>query len=149
VPVDEPDVVIVPMMAYDLVLGLPWSQSRNSEIDWSKGQLLGLRTPVGNSGNEQTITSLPQGDGSAEDGACEPPPAVYIQFLGATAFDSLMRSSQPSPYDLTRHRSAGSINNVGRRNLMKTRLDEPRSMLNGQAGSSGGSCSRRGSAGKP
>jgi hypothetical protein len=46
--------------------------------------------PVGNSGNEQTITSLPQGDGSAEDGACEPSPAVYIQFLGATAFDDLL-----------------------------------------------------------
>jgi len=76
------------MTAYDHVLGLPWFQSRNSEIDWSK-DLLGLRTPVGNYGNEQTITSLPQGDGSAEDGACELPPAVYIQFLGATAFDDL------------------------------------------------------------
>jgi hypothetical protein len=27
------------LMAYDLVLGLPWFQSRNPEIDWSKGQL--------------------------------------------------------------------------------------------------------------
>jgi hypothetical protein len=53
-----------------------------------------LRTPVGNPGNEQTITSLPQGDGSAEDGACEPPPAVYIQFLGATAFDDLHASNE-------------------------------------------------------
>jgi len=138
----------VPMPAYDHVLGLPWSQSRNPEIDWSK-DLLGLRPPVGNSGNEQTITSLPQGDGSAEDGACEPPPAVYIQFLGAAAFDNLMRSSQPSPYDLTRHRSAGSINNVGRRHLMKTRWDEPRPMVNGRAGSSGGSCGSRGFAGEP
>jgi hypothetical protein len=82
------------MTAYDLVLGLPWFQSRNPEIDWSKGQLLGLRTPVGNSGNEQTITSLPQGDGSAEDGACEPPPAVYIQFIEATAFDDLHASNE-------------------------------------------------------
>jgi hypothetical protein len=94
VPVDEPDVLVVPMTAYDLVLGLPWFQSRNPEIDWSKGQLLGLRTPVGNPGNEQTITSLPQGDGSAEDGACEPPPAVYIQCLGATAFDDLHASNE-------------------------------------------------------
>ena len=81
-------------MAYDHVLGLPWFQSRNPEIDWSKGKLSGLRTPVGNSGNEQTITSLPQGDGSAEDGACEPPPAVYIQFSGATAFDDLHASNE-------------------------------------------------------
>jgi len=87
--------------------------------------------PVGNPGNEQTITSIPQGDGSAEAGACEPSPAEYIQFLGATAFDDLMRSSQPSPYNLMRHRSAGSINNVGRHHIMKTRWDEPQSMLNG------------------
>jgi len=77
-PVDEPDVLVVPMVAYDLVLGLPWFQSRNPEIDQSKGQLLGLRTLVGNSGNEQTITSLPQGDGCAEDGACKPPLTVDI-----------------------------------------------------------------------
>jgi hypothetical protein len=89
VPVDEPDVLVVPMMAYDLVLGLPWFQSRNPEIDWSKGQLLGLRTPVGNPGNEQTITSLPQGDGSAEDGACESLPAVYIHAWGPPHSTSL------------------------------------------------------------
>jgi hypothetical protein len=82
VPVDEPDFLVVPMIAYDLVLGLPWFQSSNPECNSSKGQLLGLRTPVGNSGNEQTITALPQGHGSAEDGAYEPPLAVYIQFLG-------------------------------------------------------------------
>jgi hypothetical protein len=70
------------MMAYDLVLGLPWFQSRNPEIDWSKGQLIGLQTPVGNSGNEQTITSLPQGDGSAEDGDCEPPQLYILSSWG-------------------------------------------------------------------
>jgi hypothetical protein len=73
-PVNEPDVLVVHMTADDLVPGLPWFQYRNSEIDWFKGQLLDLRSPVGNPGNEQTITSLTQGDGSAEDGACEPPP---------------------------------------------------------------------------
>jgi len=94
-PVDEPDVLVVPMTAYDLVLGLPWFQSWNPEINWSKGQLLGLWTPVGNSGNEQTITSLPQGDVSTQDGACEPsPPAIDIQFLGATAFDDLLASNE-------------------------------------------------------
>ena len=93
-PVDEPDVPVVPMTAYDLVLGLPWFQSRNPEIDWSKGQWLDLRTAVGNSRNEQTITSLPQGDGSTEDGACKPPPTVDIEFLGATAFDDLLASNE-------------------------------------------------------
>ena len=105
---NEPD-VLVPMIAYDLILGLPWIQFRNPEIDLRQGQLLGLRTPIGNFGHEQTITTLPQGDGSAEDGACEPPRVVYIKFLGATAFDDLMRSLQGWPHDLLRHRSAGSM----------------------------------------
>jgi hypothetical protein len=56
--------------------------------------LIELRTPVGNPGNEQTIPLLPQGDGSVEDGVCEPPPAVYIPFLGATAFDNLHASNE-------------------------------------------------------
>jgi hypothetical protein len=93
-PVEEPDVLVVPMTAYNLVLALPWFQSRNAEIDWSKRQLLGLQIPVGNSGNEQTITSLPQGDGCVGDGASKPPPAVDIQFLEATTFDELIASNE-------------------------------------------------------
>jgi hypothetical protein len=60
-PVDESDVLIVPMMAYDLVLGLPWFKTakelpwfktrkglpwfktRNPEIDWEAGRLLSLQ----------------------------------------------------------------------------------------------------------
>jgi hypothetical protein len=41
--VDEPEVLIVPMTAYDLVLGLPWFKTRNPEIDWEEGKLLSLR----------------------------------------------------------------------------------------------------------
>ena len=95
--VDEPDVLVVPMTAYDLVLGLPWFQSRNPEIDWSKGQLLGLRTPVGNSGNEQTITSLPQGDGSAEDGACKPPPTSVSNGSGQSLRVWVRVGTEPEP----------------------------------------------------
>jgi hypothetical protein len=51
-PVDESDVLIVPMTAYDLVLdlpwfkttkGLPWFRTRNPEIDWDAGRLLSLQ----------------------------------------------------------------------------------------------------------
>jgi hypothetical protein len=93
VPVDESAVLVIPITAYDHLLGLSWFQSRNPDIDWSKAQLSDLLTPVGNPGNQPTATSLPQGDGSAEDGASEPSTHVYIQLLGATAFDDLMRSS--------------------------------------------------------
>ena len=46
-PVQESEVLVVPMRAYDLVLGLPWFQSRNPDVDWQSGQLLALRTPGG------------------------------------------------------------------------------------------------------
>jgi hypothetical protein len=45
--ITESDCLIVPMQAYDLVLGIPWFKSRNPEIDWRNGRLLCLRTPEG------------------------------------------------------------------------------------------------------
>jgi hypothetical protein len=41
--VDESDVLIVPMMVYDLVLGLPWFKTSNPEIDGEAGRLLSLQ----------------------------------------------------------------------------------------------------------
>jgi len=46
-PDDESEVLVVPMKAYDLVLGLAWFKARNPEIDWSKGRLSAPRTPNG------------------------------------------------------------------------------------------------------
>ena len=46
-PVQEWEVLVVPMRAYDLGLGLPWLQSRNPDVDWQHGLLLALRTPGG------------------------------------------------------------------------------------------------------
>jgi predicted aspartyl protease len=42
-PVDESEVLIVRMTAYDLVLGLPWFKAGNPEIDWETGKLLSLQ----------------------------------------------------------------------------------------------------------
>jgi len=36
-PVHEAEVLVVPMRAYDLVLGLPWFKTRKLEIDWATG----------------------------------------------------------------------------------------------------------------
>ena len=44
-PVHEPEVLVVPTGAYDLVLGLPWFKTRKPEIDWATGRLTSLRTP--------------------------------------------------------------------------------------------------------
>jgi hypothetical protein len=42
-PVDESEVLIVPMTACDLGLGLPWFKTRNPEINWEAGKLLSLQ----------------------------------------------------------------------------------------------------------
>jgi len=46
-PTMEKDCLIVPMQAYDVVLGIPWFKARNPDIDWLHGCLLCLRTPGG------------------------------------------------------------------------------------------------------
>jgi len=35
-PVDRSDMLVVPMRAYDLVLGLPWFPKHNPDIDWAR-----------------------------------------------------------------------------------------------------------------
>jgi len=49
-PVQGSEVLVVPMRAYDLVLGLPCLQSRNPDVDWQRGRLLAVRTPGGAEG---------------------------------------------------------------------------------------------------
>jgi len=46
-PVHELEVLVVPMRAYDLVLGLAWFKTRKPEIDWATSRLTSLRTPSG------------------------------------------------------------------------------------------------------
>jgi len=43
-PVTQPEVLVVPMTAYYLVLELPWFQTRKPEIHWATSQLTSLRT---------------------------------------------------------------------------------------------------------
>jgi hypothetical protein len=44
-PVDESDVLVVKMTSYDLVLGIPWFEKNNPDIDWSRKRLIALRNP--------------------------------------------------------------------------------------------------------
>ena len=48
-PVEEPEVLVVDMSAYDLVLGIPWFERHNPDIDWLKKRLMALRNPIGSS----------------------------------------------------------------------------------------------------
>lgn len=46
-PVHKPDVLVIPMRTYGLVLGLPWFITHKPEINWATGQSTSLRTPSG------------------------------------------------------------------------------------------------------
>jgi len=46
-PVHEPEVLVVPTRAYNLVLGSEWFKTRKPEIDWATGRLTSLSTPSG------------------------------------------------------------------------------------------------------
>jgi hypothetical protein len=83
-PVDEPEVLVVPIKAYDLVLGLPWFRARNPEIDWSRNRLLSLRTHCGSGSHSTEDSQLGQ---PKENG-------VSIETPSATAFGDLLASEE-------------------------------------------------------
>jgi hypothetical protein len=56
--VDESDVLVVPMHAYDLVLGLPWFQKRIPDIDWAHRRLTSLRSPSMSGVEEMTPMTM-------------------------------------------------------------------------------------------
>jgi len=95
-PVTEPEVLVVPMRAYDLVLGLPWFRARNPEIDWSLRRLTVLRSPNGPqaadllSGEDklppEEHEKLPERDNDT--------PAPDIELRGATAIDDLLAGEE-------------------------------------------------------
>jgi hypothetical protein len=96
-PVDKPEVLIVPIRAYDFVLGMPWFTARNPEIDWSTGRLTALRTPNGK------LQARVPGDGEKSEipmadttrtspGRGHAPP--NIELFGATAFVDLLASDE-------------------------------------------------------
>jgi hypothetical protein len=41
-PVQQSEMLVVAMRAYNLVLGLPWVQSRNPDVYWKRGRQLAL-----------------------------------------------------------------------------------------------------------
>jgi len=100
-PVQESEVLVVPMRAYDLVLGLPWFQSRNPDVDWQSGRLFALRTPGGaevvavDRVDHRECPGNAPGSSAREEVRSEGGGGIPdIQILGATAFDDLLASEQ-------------------------------------------------------
>jgi len=94
-PVDESDVLVVPMRAYDLVLGLPWFQKRHPDIDWAHRRLTALRSASASGVEEMTpmTTAVASKVSEAENNNVNDQllgRGPDIQTLGATAFDDLL-----------------------------------------------------------
>jgi hypothetical protein len=88
-PVDKSEDLVDPMIAYDLVLGLPWFKGRNPEIDCTKGQLTARQTPHG-----PQQAKIPEADHPSpllerSEGNTNVDPPPDIQLLGATTFHHL------------------------------------------------------------
>ena len=58
-PVEESEVLVVDMLAYDLVLGIPWFERHNPDIDWVGKRLMTLRNPIGSSVSNCTKIPYP------------------------------------------------------------------------------------------
>jgi hypothetical protein len=126
-PVDESEVLIVPMMAYDLVLGLPWFKARNPEIDWEAGKLLSLRRRQPQPNSHGKVVS------PTETGP-------DIQTLSATAFEDLCSSDEVSDtFSLTLGECTGLLGATTEGH--KSELHTPGADKAGR--SSGSSCGRR------
>jgi len=91
----------VPMRAYDLVLGLPWFQSRNPDVDWQSGRLLALRSPGGvevvavdRVEHQECPGNAPESTAREEVCSAGGGGIPDIQIHGATAVDDLLASEQ-------------------------------------------------------
>jgi len=100
-PVQEAEVLVVPMRVHNLVLGLPWFQSRDSDVHWLCGRLLALRTPGGAEvvavdqvDHQECPGDVPwcpvKEEACSEGGSSIPD----IQILGETALDDPVASEQ-------------------------------------------------------
>jgi len=100
-PVQESEVLVVPMWACDFLLGVPWVQARNPDINWQRGRLLALRTPGGAEvvavdwvDHQECPGNVP-GSTAREEAWSEGRGSIPdIQILGATAVYYLLAREQ-------------------------------------------------------
>jgi len=154
-PVQESEVLVVPMQAYDLVSGLPWFQSWNPDVDLQSGRLLALRPPGGAEVvavdwvDHQECTWNVPGSMAREEVCSEGGGGIPdIQILGATAFDDLLASEQVVVTFFLRVGDCTRLLGATVEGITDGEGDRPQA-LHGRAGSSGGSCGRRASTCEP
>jgi hypothetical protein len=150
-PVQEWEVLVVPMRANDLVLELAWFQSRNPDVDWQRGRLLALRTPAGAEvvavdrvDHQQCPRNVP-GSTAREEVCSEAGGGIPdIQILRATAFDDLLATEQVVGTFFLRVGDCTRLLGATVEGITDSEWDRPQA-LDGRAGSSGGSWGRRAS----
>jgi hypothetical protein len=154
-PVQDSEVLVVPMRAYDLALGLPWFPSRNPDVDWQSGRLLALPTPRGAEvvavdwvGHQECPGNVPgsmaRAEACSEGGGGIPD----ISILGATACDDLLASEQVVGTFFPRVGDCTGLLGATVEGITDGECDRPQA-LDERAGSSGGSCGRRASTWEP
>jgi len=129
-PVTESEVLVVPVKAYDLVLGLPWFRARNPEIDWSKKLLLSLSNPT-DSDTQDTLPNMQEESG------------VSIELLSATAFDDRLASEEVTETFALKMEDCTEL--LGATVERTHEKGEYPCRPNGRARSAGDSCGRRAS----
>jgi len=144
-PVTEPEVLVVPKRAYDLVLRLPWFRGRNPELDWNLRRLTALRPP-----NGPQAAHIISGEDKAPPEAHEKllerdkdTPAPNIQLLRATASDDVLAGEEVVEAFALRIGECTGL--LGATMEITTLSGEKPRRWTRRAGSSGGSCGRMGS----
>ena len=101
------------MKAYDIVLGIPWFEIHNPDIDWVRKRLISLRNPVnsgtqspinlGNSANAlagslNDVGTLSEHEelSSVQNNENEPSSETNIEMVSAVEFDCLLASAELS-----------------------------------------------------
>jgi len=94
-PVNESDVLVVPMREYHLVLRLPWFHKRNPDIDWARHRLTTLQSPSASGVEEMTPMTTAVASKVSEAARDKLlGRGQSIQTLGATAFDDHVASDE-------------------------------------------------------
>ena len=142
VPLDRSDVIVVPMRAYDLVLGWPWFPKQNPDIDWARSTPCNHRVRVERRNDTDDYGSGIEGLGSRKW------QASGVQYGYTVTWNNRIRRATTLPWschtisrtDWGMHRAAAS--DCGRHHRGLTRWYRPKRWTQ-RSESSGGSCGRR------
>jgi hypothetical protein len=117
-PIDE-SALVVKMNAYDLVLGLPWFERHNPEIDWARKRLISLRMRKAQKASTSDSADSPdppdsgttadsaETDGKGSEATITQTPE--IEMLSATLFEKLLASGTSEAFAIRLWQGTGLL----------------------------------------